>query len=898
MVKYFLKSGMDINENNSNYLLTPLMIACICHNVKIIKLLVEHNANINTCYKSDSIFPIKYSYNSNQNSTIKAISNLNLIDDFYNYTPLHFIVHHQDIEIIKYLIEKGADLNPIVNSNSSSTFFSLLNCNNKYEIIKYVIDKEIDINYSFGHEALVYFTEKNDYTMVQSMINKNTGINIEHSLKNSLISLSLKHNQMNLLKYLILKNSLNSDSENDINIESLLECSQDLLFILKNNNYEFVKEKLKTMNPPNQKEKFIKLLFLLLIKEEDMDLFAILMDKNYDININNIYPNEDLTKENETLLMTACRMNHLPIVQYFIDNLKINDINQQTKVLCNTPLILACEQNNIDIVKILVESGCDIHRKNNNGYSAVDIACMNGHFQIFIYLVEAGANLERHDQYNKSLLMMACEFGTLEMVDYLLNKKSNYYIDHRKIDAVDTINRTALMYACRRGHYDIVKCLIQHHCNINIISRYDGNALGYACEEGNAQIVKLLLDLGSDTDIPGKFGETEFIKGCKSNCITLVKYLVDHEININIQDRRGYTGLMRACENKNFEMVYYLIEQGADINLCNDYGYNAFLMLCDSYKNIKLIDYFIKKGININHRTKKDGTTALLIACDHEQYKLAKYLIMKGASVNGYNWKRQTPLMKSIIHENFEFSIYLIDNGANCFCYDKDGQSILDYCIQYDQYDLQKYIIQSHIFDNKLSIYNADTFIIACKKKNYSMIKYLIDHGININRNSKILSFVFEKCKLKLMTFLLDYGLQIKKEDHLILPFNYYYFDHFDKYKHNKKFKRVIQYLIEHGVSLRARNLSESAFFYAMTTKDLELIKWMITIGIDVNERNKNDYSIIYSLIKFIVIESNRYYQNGFIKELLKLIKYLYELGVRIDDNIFDKIPIYFFLQI
>ena len=881
MVRYLIEN--EVNENVPNYCITSLMIACIGHNVELIKLLVEHNiTNINKGYCNNSIYNLKYCYQYKRSDHIgREYYNFEKDDCFAGYTPLLFLAHHQDMKIIKYLIEHGANVN--VKSSNNSTLFSILNNQNKYELIKYVIENEINISGGIGHDALIYYTKNNDYSMIQNIIEYHIRINDDHSLKCLLILLFLQHRHMNLLKALIVDDNADTLLMYDLNIKGIVEYSQDLLSILKNNNYEFVKEKIKTFNSSDQKNKFIKLLFLLLIKENDMDLLAILMDPIYDININNKYPSEHITIEDETLLMTACRMNHLPTAQYFIDNSLIKNLNQSTDILRNTPLIYACEYNAMDIVKLLVESGCDIHQQNINGYSAVDIACINGYTPLFLYLVDCGASLKRHDPLEKkSLLIMACQFGALEMVEYLLNKYSEFYITNKNIDVIDSRKRTALMYACQRGHYDIVNCLIQHKANINIVSQYSGNALGYACEVGNSQIVKLLLDSGSDIDIPGKFGETEFIKGCKSNFMALVKYLIEYKADINIQDRRGYTGLMRACENKNLEMILFLVEQGANIHLCNDYGYNAFIMLCDDYRNIKIIKRFIQKGINMHHRTKKDGITALIMACDHEQYELAKYLIRKGSSVNEYDWKRRTPLMKSIMKGNFKFSKYLIENGANCFCYDKDGQSILDYCIKYHQHNLLKYFIHCHIFDNKLSKYNTDTLLLACQKNNFYMVKYLIDHGVNINNNSKTISYVFKNCSLKMIIYLIEHWIHIKKEDLLSINFDSMYFGHFDIQKPNKKLEKVIRYLFEHGVNL---------FQYALNNEDLDLVKWLITLGIDVNEKDENNHTILNILV-FHLKQKLKCNNRKYIQNLFKLLKYLHELGARIEENIFNIIPI------
>lgn len=74
------KPNFDINRIYANESFTPLQYAILCDRVKIVQLLLENKANVNT------------------------------ITAEYGYTPLHYAVH-QNINILKILLEYGADIN-------------------------------------------------------------------------------------------------------------------------------------------------------------------------------------------------------------------------------------------------------------------------------------------------------------------------------------------------------------------------------------------------------------------------------------------------------------------------------------------------------------------------------------------------------------------------------------------------------------------------------------------------------------------------------------------------------------------------------------------------------------------------------------------------------------------
>jgi ankyrin repeat protein len=124
-----------------------------------------------------------------------------------------------------------------------------------------------------------------------------------------------------------------------------------------------------------------------------------------------------------------------------------------------TPLMIAANDNNLEIVKILVESGANVNLKNKE----------NG----------------------KTALMYAAGNGYTEVCQYLINSKGIL------LNAKDKAGKTALMYAVFFARKEIVQLLIESGANVNSRTDTDESAMSIAMKTGRMEIVNLLKEKGA-----------------------------------------------------------------------------------------------------------------------------------------------------------------------------------------------------------------------------------------------------------------------------------------------------------------------------------------------------------------------------------------------------------------
>jgi ankyrin repeat protein len=159
--------------------------------------------------------------------------------------------------------------------------------------------------------------------------------------------------------------------------------------------------------------------------------------------------------------------------------------------------------------------------------------------------------------------VVAAMQGKKEDVEKLLNKGVD-------VDAVVKEDSwTALIWASRKGHTDIVELLLNNGANVNLAPYSGVSALHLASKYGHKQIVELLLNKGADVnaETSGKF--TALILASEQGNIDIVKLLLDNGADVNAKTTSGRTALIWARENRH-ENIVKLLEDAIEIRKKKD----------------------------------------------------------------------------------------------------------------------------------------------------------------------------------------------------------------------------------------------------------------------------------------------------------------------------------------
>lgn len=173
----------------------------------------------------------------------------------------------------------------------------------------------------------------------------------------------------------------------------------------------------------------------------------------------------------------------------------------------------AVKQGNLAKVKLMVEKGQNIEAKDTGSLNqtALGWAAFIGDEEMVDYLLSENADIWATDKADVHSALKSAVLGkNVKLVDKFFNMvKDKIDINDQK---QDSDGETMLMVAASNNRTDIVKYLIEHGADVNLVTTtknkaqfsYNQNALSYACQRDLKDMQKLLIEHGAINHLTGK----------------------------------------------------------------------------------------------------------------------------------------------------------------------------------------------------------------------------------------------------------------------------------------------------------------------------------------------------------------------------------------------------------
>jgi ankyrin repeat protein len=220
-----------------------------------------------------------------------------------------------------------------------------------------------------------------------------------------------------------------------------------------------------------------------------------------------------------------------------------------------TLLHIAAGRGNLALVQTLVERGADLELKNAwAGWTPLHSAAGAGHARVVAYLIQQGAKVEAPGVYNQGILFTAAMQGHAEVVRLLCAAGAN-------VEATTDWGYSPLVSAAGEGHREVVKALLDAGANINQICK-GSSALYRAVSYGKEDVAIFLLERGADLNASRDTSSPPLHDAASRDSVVLIKALLKAGEDVNCLNDRGDTALDRALSNGRTDAVKALREAG------------------------------------------------------------------------------------------------------------------------------------------------------------------------------------------------------------------------------------------------------------------------------------------------------------------------------------------------
>ena len=291
------------------------------------------------------------------------------------------------------------------------------------------------------------------------------------------------------------------------------------------------------------------------------------------------------------------------------------DVNQRDDDTGNPPLVVAVEENQIEIVKLLLNRGADVNIKDwTSKNTALDISEQKGFKPISELLQQRGAKYSSGSSFH-----LAAKNGDIVSIEEMLTKKH----DINEVDAGK--GWTALHYAVNYGQKHLVEYLIVKGADVNkkdFLGK--NNPIDVLSNVSRGEIVKLLNKNGAKSA-----GGTNIHFCAETGDFEGLQSFYDKDGKINGRDEKnGWMPLHYAVNANDVDMVEFLVHLGANVNGADFKGEIAPLDIAFNTGNVEMQSYLQAKGAlrKKKHDTGGNGKDVNIYITDEVKKQIALFI--------------------------------------------------------------------------------------------------------------------------------------------------------------------------------------------------------------------------------------------------------------------------------
>ncbi|XP_063448453.1 ankyrin-3-like [Mytilus trossulus] len=729
LVKLLITKGAKIVDSNQSTILPlPLHIGCLLNNYEMCSLLLHSSVS------TDINKSVELTVN-----TVYAIRTTKYVDDLLEkvgqwhncyVTPLEIACLEQNIDIMRLLLNNGADPNIcfhsgsfplalacifedekmvdlLLNNRSNVNTFTdiddicnaVFQCGNIVDIVEKIAYKQFDIP-TFPLSPLHIASISNNINIVQMLLNSKANSYVKCSISPMVLK--------------VLSKTIKSAERHEVSPSSHAKCSiihnvlplhiaclignDDIVEILLQNNTDY---------GPYYTESLVEL-----NTEQVMCIHGLLDEFD-------IIPNQE-QKFMLSPIQIACFSSHWTILKKLFE---YGSVIFETCEISNT--LMACFNRK-------VKDSHDFKYKETIYKTSVEnILYEFNHISIIRDLKDLGLQIDT-DHFNKMLetFVNSCYTGDLQTVGTLVNIIEDLSIIYK--------NKAAIHYACEANHAEVVDLLVSHKAEVNCRAMDCETPIHIATRNECTQIIEFLIRNGGNPSLTNNDGDNSFHIACmkdNAECLLL---------------------LFQFTENSFIDEEYYYEKY---IDTKNISGMSP-LSIAYNNRNKNILEILILKGADIDNIYGLQQETLLFKACKDGEEDIVSFLLEKSASTNVYNVDRKTPLYISCCLNYDKITCKLLENNANVNINSYDCYSPLYHLCMNNNVKIAKMLLQKDANVDFVLGNTESLLIMACKLNHPDIVDLLLQYNADVNychySGETALYFAFEDGNIDMVRRLLN----------------------------------------------------------------------------------------------------------------------------------------------
>eukprot|EP00397_Hematodinium_sp_SG-2012_P004883 GEMP01004898.1.p1 GENE.GEMP01004898.1~~GEMP01004898.1.p1 ORF type:complete len:1107 (+),score=275.15 GEMP01004898.1:558-3878(+) len=395
-----------------------------------------------------------------------------------------------------------------------------------------------------------------------------------------------------------------------------------------------------------------------------------------------------------TALCHAVMREHLEVVNVLV-TLKANVM--QTDASFRTPLHLAVETDNTAVSMSILHAHGDHNALDSKGRTPFMMAMHMDDRSFFSKLLEKGPQFDHIDARGWNIFIYAINANFFsafvpvlnklaaeaprEVVDNILLYKDpqgftalHHAIQQKSLQSVqmlfhlctngtilataqDCNGHTSLHEACLAGDLEVLSVIVKEVTDVDEpTNNFGETGLMLCAMRGHVDCVVFLLNskrlmVAADPSRKDNGGKSFLMHACVGGSLDLVNLILLNKegynsnlefatINVNLQDKSGATALMMCAREGNWHLIPSLVMAMADLTMQDTDGFSALHWACmdnDNHGVLTLIDLYADMN-----QVDFAGWTPLMHACSVGAIELVRLLAERGADLMVHSYSRET----------------------------------------------------------------------------------------------------------------------------------------------------------------------------------------------------------------------------------------------------------------